>query len=203
MLLRECNITVLDFETTGPVADYPDEPWQIGLVVVEKGKINPAKSMDRFLYVGDRPISPYVPGRHARIRHVLKKSPRLVELWNEIRVFIDNQVLAAHSTGTEKKMLGNVFPIHSEGAWIDTLNLSRQVWPGLVKYNLDSLINSLGLQYRLSNLCPGRKPHDAFYDAMGSALILETILEEPEWCNITVSQAVKLSKKTPKLWQHN
>jgi len=195
MLLRECNITVLDFETTGPVADYPDEPWQIGLVVLEKGKINPAKSLDRFLYVGDRPISHYVPGRHARIRHLLKKSPRLVELWNELRPYIDDHLLAAHNTGTEKKMLGNVFPVHTEGVWIDTLNLSRQVWPGMAKYNLDSLINSLSLQSRLNILCPDRHPHDAFYDAIGSALILEKILEQPGWSDISVSQAKKLSKR--------
>jgi len=195
MLLRECIITVLDFETTGPVADYPDEPWQIGLVVVENGKINPEKSLDRFLYIGNRPISYYVPGRHARIRHLLKKSPRLIELWNELRVFIDDHVLAAHNTGTEKKILGNVFPVQTERTWIDTLNLSRQVWPGLAKYNLDCLINSLGLQSRLNELCPGRHPHDAFYDAIGSALILEKILEQPGWCDITLSQAGKLSKK--------
>lgn len=195
MLLRECDITVIDFETTGPVADYPDEPWQIGLVVMEKGKINPDKSLDRFLYIGDRPISPYVPGRHARIRHLLKKSPRLVELWDELRIFIEDHILAAHNMGTEKKMLGNVFPVHSEGVWIDTLNLSRQVWPGLLKYNLDSLINSLGLQSRLDALSPGRHPHDAFYDATGSALILEKILEQPGWYDISVLQARKLSKK--------
>jgi DNA polymerase III epsilon subunit-like protein len=195
MLLKECKITVLDFETTGPVADYPDEPWQLGLVVLENGVINPEMSLDRFLYVGDRPISHYVPGRHARIRHLLKKSPRLVELWHELRPYIENRVLAAHNTGTERKMLGNVFPVHSDGIWVDTLNLSRQVWPGLVKYNLDALIEILGLLPRVRGLCPGKKAHDAFYDAVGSALILELILAQPRWNEMTVKQAEKLSKR--------
>lgn len=195
MLLKECPVTVLDFETTGPVADYPDEPWQIGLVVLDKGKVNPSLSLDRLLYVGDRPISYYIPGRHAKIRHLLKKSPRLVELWHELRPFIENRILAAHNTGTEKKVLGNVFPGHAGGLWIDTLNLSRQVWPGLNKYNLDALSERLGLLPNLQELCPGKKAHDALYDAMGSALILELILKQPGWDKITVKQAEKLSRR--------
>jgi DNA polymerase III epsilon subunit-like protein len=195
VLLKETNITVLDFETTGPVADYPDEPWQIGLIVLEKGKVNPEKNLNRFLYVGDRPINPYVPGRHARIRHVLKRSPRLVELWHDIRPFIDGQILAAHNTGTEKKILGNVFPAHSDGIWIDTLNMSRQVWPQLEKYNLEYLLDRLNLTDTVKNIYPGGHPHDAYYDAVGSAFILEMILRQPGWDRMTVKQAQKLSAK--------
>jgi DNA polymerase III epsilon subunit-like protein len=195
VLLKETNITVLDFETTGPVADYPDEPWQIGLIVLEKGKVNPEKNLNRFLYVGDRPINPYVPGRHARIRHVLKRSPRLVELWHDIRPFIDGQILAAHNTGTEKKILGNVFPAHSDGIWIDTLNMSRQVWPQLEKYNLEYLLDRLNLTDTVKNIDPGGHPHDAYYDAVGSAFILEMILRQPGWDRMTVKQAQKLSAK--------
>jgi len=195
VLLKESNITVLDFETTGSVADYPDEPWQIGLIVLEKGKANREKSLNRFLHVGDRPINPYVPGRHARIRHLLERSPRLVELWHEIRPFIDNQILAAHNTGTEKKILGNVFPAHSDGIWIDTLNLSRQVWPGLLKYNLEYLLEMLNLTEAVRKICPNGHPHDAYYDAVGAALILEMILKQPGWDKITVRQAQKLSAK--------
>lgn len=195
MLLKDTNITVLDFETTGPVADYPDEPWQLGLIVLEKGKININKSLNHYLYVSDRPISPYVPGRHARIRHLLKRSPRLVELWHELRPYIEEQILAAHNTGTERKMLGNVFPVHSNCIWIDTLNLSRQVWPGLDKYNLEFLLKTLKLTQKLQKICPDGHPHDAYYDAVGSALILETIFNQSGWEQITVKQAQKLSRK--------
>ncbi|MDD5583048.1 MAG: 3'-5' exonuclease [Candidatus Marinimicrobia bacterium] len=195
MLLKECNITVLDFETTGTVADYPDEPWQLGLVVLEKGIINPQKSLNRYLYIGDRPISPYVPGRHEQLRPLLKKSPRLIELWYEIRPYLEKNILAAHNVGTEKKILRQFFPVHSHRIWIDTLNLSRQVWPGLTKYNLENLLDILNLTESVRTIYPQGHPHDAYYDAVGAALILETILKQPGWDSLTFKQGEKLSRK--------
>ena len=39
MLAIESTIPVLDFETTGTVPGYPDEPWQIGIVLLRNGQV--------------------------------------------------------------------------------------------------------------------------------------------------------------------
>ena len=36
--IMDVEITVLDYESTGSLADYPNEPWQIGMVSLKAGK---------------------------------------------------------------------------------------------------------------------------------------------------------------------
>ena len=39
MKAREAILTVLDFESTGAVRGWPDEPWQAGLVELSGGRV--------------------------------------------------------------------------------------------------------------------------------------------------------------------
>ena len=39
MKARDVCLTVLDFETTGAVAGHPDEPWQVGMVELQAGRV--------------------------------------------------------------------------------------------------------------------------------------------------------------------
>ena len=45
--------TALDFETTGTVKGWPNEPWQLGLVKIEDGVILPETRWETLLHVGD------------------------------------------------------------------------------------------------------------------------------------------------------
>lgn len=179
-LLR--NVTVLDFESTGSVCGYPDEPWQLGLIRLESGTVAPGTAFESFLRVGDRPFNRHAPGRHAGIRAQLAEAPPLVSLWPQLAPILGGgAVLAAHNAATEKKFLKVAFPLQRFGPWLDTLKLARLVWPGLASYALEDLLNRLDLTARTTELAPDRAPHDALYDAIGCALLLETILHQPGW----------------------
>ena len=76
--------TALDFETTGTVKGWPNEPWQLGLVMIEDGVVLPETRWETLLHVGDRPFSPRAVGRYAELREELAAAPEFSELWPEI-----------------------------------------------------------------------------------------------------------------------
>nr|NIP92298.1 3'-5' exonuclease [Akkermansiaceae bacterium] len=56
--------------------------------------------------------------------------------------------------------------------WIDTLHLYRAAWPQLGSFGLGDLCDRFGLTGTVGNAHPGRRWHDALFDASASALLL-------------------------------
>lgn len=189
----EANIelTAIDFETTGTVKGLPNEPWQIGLVSLTSTELY--NQLDSLLYIGERPFNKFAPGRHAQLREELKQAPKLVELWTEFSPRLVGRVLVAHNIGTERTMLKQVAPMHRFDCWIDTLALSRRVWKGLSSYALEDLIVVLQLKDKIDAICTGREPHDALYDAVACAVLLQTIVALPGWDKLTINELSSLA----------
>ena len=183
---RATSFSVIDFETTGSVAGYPVEPWQVGIVRVRDGRVCAEERFESLLRVGDRPFNPRAPGRHAQIRDQLAEAPTPGELWPDIAVWLTGMPLAAHNTGTERGVLSRMAPLHWLGPWIDTLTLTRRAYPGLASSALDDVVATFGLETRVRTLCPGRDAHDALYDAFACAVLLEHFLGLPGWEHVTV-----------------
>ncbi|MEA2011896.1 MAG: hypothetical protein U9O87_02250, partial [Verrucomicrobiota bacterium] len=74
MMIKE-KLIAIDFETTGVYEGHPEEPWQIGIVEIENGKVCVNKKKSSLLQVGNRPFNPYVPGRWASIRDEIADAP--------------------------------------------------------------------------------------------------------------------------------
>jgi DNA polymerase III epsilon subunit-like protein len=185
--VRDVTITVLDFETTGAVRGWPVEPWQIGLVRLNHGKVEKDGFLSHFLHVSaERPFNPRAPGRHARLRDELAVAPDLATLWPELTPWLVGLPLAAHNIGTERTVLERAAPLHRLGPWIDTLRLVRKFCPQLASASLTDVVAELGLVPRLQTFCPNREPHDALYDAFACALLLEHFLAQPGWEDVTV-----------------
>lgn len=192
MLLREATITVVDFETTGVVGTLPDEPWQIGLARVEKGHLCPDHNFCTLLHVAGRPFNPFAPGRHAELRDQITAAPRLSGLWNELGPRLSG-VLAAHNVATERKLLQSAFPLHPLGPWIDTLRLIRIAYPRLASHRLEDILRSLRLEESARRFAPGLGPHDALYDAVGCALLLEHLLSLESWRDVPLERILSPS----------
>jgi DNA polymerase III epsilon subunit-like protein len=187
--ILECRITVLDYETTGSVRGFPTEPWQVGMVALEKGRVAPNTMFESLLKVdANRPFNPHAPGRHALLRDEIAEAPAPQDLWPSIRSRLTDYPLCAHNVGTEKKFTRLMAPMHQFGIWIDTLRIARKVWPGCASYALDDLTVLLDLKPKVDELCKEKEAHDALYDAVASALLLEHLLEQPGWESITVGE---------------
>lgn len=194
LLAREAVITVLDFETTGAVRGWPVEPWQVGMVRVRRGRVEPAEQQEYLLHVAlDRPFNPRAPGRHGRLRAELARASSLPELWPEFVPWLAEGPLAAHHAGTERSVLERAVPLHRLGPWLDTLRLTRRVYPQLRSAALKDVVAALGLQARLAALHPGREAHDALYDACACALLLEHFLALPGWEQVTIRALVEMA----------
>lgn len=174
----------IDFETTGSVEGYPVEPWQIGVAVWKRGE-EPVL-WESLLQVGPRPFHPRAPGRHARIRAQLEKSPHLKDCLGDLRTHCMGHPMVAHNVATEQGCLRREVPMESFGPWIDTLKLARMAWPALESHTLESLLDTLGLTKQVQQCLPDRAAHDALYDALGSAVLLDHLLSSPGWSEVSL-----------------
>ncbi|MCF7817424.1 MAG: 3'-5' exonuclease [Kiritimatiellales bacterium] len=189
----DVEVTVLDYESTGSLAGYANEPWQIGMVSLKAGKVDSATMFESFLRVdANRPFNPHAPGRHAVLRDAIAAAPTVQDLWPRIQPRLFDCPLCAHNVATEKKFTRAAAPMHRFGPWIDTLKIARKVWPAGPSYALDDLVALLGLKSKVDALCPGRVAHDALYDAVASAMLLEHLLEQPGWGNVTVGELASM-----------
>ncbi|MGN0866581.1 MAG: exonuclease domain-containing protein [Oligosphaeraceae bacterium] len=180
---------VLDFETTGEAAENPNAPWQIGVVLLARGKVDLSRSFQSLLRVPrDYAFNPYTPGRWARLREELACAPTLQELWPTLRPLLQGRPLVAHNVPTERGILSREFPLQSFGPWLDTLTLARAAFPRQQDFKLENLAPALGLLPVLQTQCPGLNAHDAFYDAVACATLLETLLAAPGWRELSAAQ---------------
>ena len=177
--------SAIDFETTGAVTGYPNEPWQVGIVSVSGGADAAPETFESLLRIDpERPFNRYAPGRHAKLRAELALSPPLPSLWPALAPRLAGPV-AAHNAGVERSVLAAAAPMHAPGPWIDTLALARKAWPGAPSHALEDLVPALGLEARVRALAPGRGPHDALYDAAACALLLLHLLSQPGWSDLS------------------
>lgn len=172
--LAGATLTAIDFETTGSVPGWPNEPWQIGLYEFTlPASPNPDGLFTSLLRVApDRPFNRYAPGRHALLRHEIAAAPSLPELWEELAPRLRGRPLVAHNAGTERTILRAAAPLDRLGPWIDTLSLARTILPGRTSYALEDLAPSLGLAPTIAALAPSLAPHDALYDAVACGELL-------------------------------
>jgi len=196
MLACETQFMAIDFESTGVISGYPDEPWQIGIIPISNGEPDITEAYESYIYVdSERPFNPFVPGSWRLVRDQLECAPSMDGLLPVLNDRIMNVTLVAHNASTEKKIFRNAWPLHRPGPWVDTLKLSRMAFPELGNHNLGNVIYELGLQDRVDACVPGREAHDALYDAAASAVFLCYLLQQPGWENVTVDDLVNAKQR--------
>lgn len=162
----------IDFETTGSVKGYPNEPWQLGWVELASGGVNEASPGECYFHVDRaRPFSSRAPGRWALLREMLNDAPSFQEQEPNLSSFLAGSILIAHNAATERTVLMHQAPLTQFGPWFDTLRLARYMWPKLQSYQLGSLIEQFQLVKQVDKLCPARTWHDALYDACAGAVL--------------------------------
>lgn len=182
----------VDFETTGAVPGFPNEPWQVGLVSVSADPGVPPAPFESFLRIApDRPFNRYAPGRHAGLRGTLAAAPAPAEIWPRLAAALAGPVVA-HNAATERAVLAAAAPLHVPGPWIDTLALARAAWPGARSHALENLVPALGLEPALRAWLPDRAPHDALYDAAACALLLRHLLSQPGWADLSPAELARI-----------
>ncbi|MDO5462056.1 MAG: 3'-5' exonuclease [bacterium] len=188
-LAREVCFTALDFETTGTTRGYKSLPWQLGAIQFRIGEpLSDAPLFDTLIGVPpEHPFSKHAPGTHLEQRSAILAAPPFHTLWPALHQALSQTLPTAHNCATERNLLLHFAPMTRYPHWVDTLPLTRRIYPGLSSYALEDLIPQLGLQAQLSAYFPHRAPHDATYDAYACALLLQHLLSLPGWKDIPLT----------------
>lgn len=173
-LIRDTVFAALDFESAGEAPGMTDSPVQAGIAEM-RGIGIPPETFYRTYINPRRPVTWAAQKVHGISAGQLTEAPDMKALWPEFRSRLSGKVIVAHGAGTEKRFL-RAFPLHGFGPWVDTVVLARRAWPGLGDYSLEGLARALHFEAELDNLCPGLKFHDALFDAIGSLLVLRTLI---------------------------
>ncbi|WP_210486225.1 3'-5' exonuclease [Rufibacter aurantiacus] len=142
------NFITLDFETA---TAERDSPCEIGLTFVRNGQI---EKTEAWLI---KPKSyPYFNGWNIAIHGIkpqdVKNSPTFDQVWQELQPVLQNQLVIAHNASFDMSVLratlntyGLPFP---ELNYACSVQFSKQVWQGLPQYDLKSLCNRHGIQFK-------------------------------------------------------
>jgi len=177
--IAETEFVAIDFESAGVTRGATDEPVQIAWATMQGIGIAPESFFMSYLRT-DRPITWAAQRVHGITCSHLADAPSLTELWPQVRQALSGRVLVAHGMGTEKRFL-RAFPLHGFGPWVDTLPLTRRLFPSLGDYSLGPVCDALSLTPDLNTHCPGKRWHDAQYDAVACLVLLRHIVETARW----------------------
>ncbi|MDR2504742.1 MAG: PolC-type DNA polymerase III [Oscillospiraceae bacterium] len=170
---RDYNLTdeiiVLDFETTGLSAQN-DRVIEIGAVKLREGRV-----IDTFSQMVNPERS--IPQSATKINHIhdndVANAPTFAKLADGLTAFLADSPIAAHNASFDiaflKKELERV-SVKREFTTIDTLALSRRLYPGQKSYTLGNMCKLLKISLK--------DAHRAVNDATATAKLLNEMLDE-------------------------
>jgi len=159
MLLKETAFTIFDFETTGLYPYSGDRICEIGAIRTE-----PQSKEKRFhsMVNPERPISRGAFMVNGITADMLKGAPKIREVLPSFMKFISESVLVAYNAGFDvgflECALGKNKDVLNDYHIIDALTLARKLFPGLTRYNLANVAQSLGVRPHTEH----RAIHDAY-----------------------------------------
>ncbi len=176
--LYEGSFVVIDLETTGFSIEEADI-IEIGAVRVEGGIIS--ETYSRLIYPGY-----FLPRRVTEITGITNAmvigQPTIGEVIGEFMDFIGTNIVVGHNVKQDLKFLDKYTKIYLgkklKIPHICTLQLARNLFPGLGNYTLHNLADHFGITYK--------KVHRALDDAMTTAKLFMIMLEFL-WKNMGIS----------------
>ena len=174
MKVTEVPFAVIDFESAGSAPGLTDEPVQIAVIHWNGEEIKTA--LNSYLRPS-RKVTWSAKEVHGIGDEMLVRAPLFVDLWPQVKASLGTRWVVAHGSATEKRFL-RVFPFHGFGPWVDTLTLTRAVYPSLPSHALSDAVEKLGLTPQLPT--EGFRWHDACSDAIATAVLLRHLIQVTE-----------------------
>ncbi|MGV3539959.1 MAG: 3'-5' exonuclease [Rufibacter sp.] len=142
------DFVTLDFETATPERDSPCE---IGLTFVKNGQITKTQA-----WLIKPKSYPYFNGFNIAIHGIkpqdVKNSPTFEQVWQEIQPLLQHQLVIAHNASFDMSVLRATLTTYQlpfpEFRYACSVQFSKQVWTGLPYYDLKSLCNRHGIQFK-------------------------------------------------------
>ena len=153
------RFAVVDFETMD-TCRYT--VCAVGVAILDNGEI-----VDKFYSLVCPPTkyeNKYCVETHGLTYNDVKNSPSFDKVWEKVDRMIGDSPIVAHNSPFEKSCIeacGEEFGTKTDYQYIDTLKMSRELFPGARNHKLDTLCEGLGVE--LTN------HHNALEDAVATA----------------------------------
>lgn len=165
MKLTEAVFNALDVESTGLDCKV-DEVVEIG---IKRSTLSADLNIYQSLVRPEQPIPPKASALHHIIDEDVTSSPRLHEIAQTVKAFVQGSVIAAHNAEFDKSFL----PFLQYEKWVCTKRLAQHLWPDAPGFS-----NQV-LRYWLKLDAPRDLPtHRAIPDATVTLALLRRELEE-------------------------
>lgn len=176
MTIGQQKFLAIDFESARTRrTGGGDLPIQIALIASENLELQ-IDSGKSFFLSPPEPVALTRADVHGITQENLRDAPSLIELWPELATDLQGSPLIAHGAGTERRFL-RVFPFAQIGPWIDTLFLSKKIYPDLESYALGDLICILGIEGKLRSYFPHGRWHEALFDSAACLLLFHHLVK--------------------------
>ncbi len=189
LLIKDSCFTVFDFETTG-LSNKNDEIIEIGAVKVKNGEI--IDTFETFLSPG-KSIPAKITDITGITNEMVSGAPKISEIIGQFLEFFADSVLVAHNAtfdyGFLKSALKKTGNSYVDNAVLDTLGLSRAIYPDLKNHKLNTICKHLNVD--LEN------HHRAVDDAKATAGILLNMIDEMN--NLDINSLKKINKLSKKI----
>lgn len=157
-------ITVIDIETTG-LDPQSDDIIEIAAVKIENGAIT---SKYQTLVKPEKAVPFYISQLTGITDDMLSSAPQIEHILEEFLAFIKNSALCAHNAPFDIGFINQKLILHNK--WqlnnpiIDTLPLSRLLFPNLLNHQLETIAELFNIE--------SKRHHRALDDAQATAYIL-------------------------------
>ena len=135
---------VVDLETTGHSSRKGDRIIQIAIVLVKDGEVK--KRYTRFVNPGQK-IPPFIRELTNIYDEDVENAPKFEKIVEEVRELLEGTIFVAHNTAFDLPFLQHEFARCGVRKWhgqqIDTVELSKIVFPSLPSYRLQDISEAL------------------------------------------------------------
>ena len=191
-ILNRSTYVVFDLETTGLSSRYNDI-IEFGAVKVEKGMV--VASLDILINPG-YPIPQKIQELTDISNDMVKNKPTIEEVLPQIIEFIGDSILVSHNAEFDYGFLQEALRKHGYNPLlnpvIDTLALSRYLFPEARRHNLGALCRNMEVRY------DEESAHRADYDANVLNSVWQPMLALLTKDNLKLTHKDLLSLETPK-----
>ena len=163
------RLIVLDVEGNGAT---PPDLVEFATVPLDTGIVQAGQAYSTLIRP-PRPITWHATKVHGLTDEDVANAPTWSELASTVRERLQGAWIAAHNASVDHRVLAAHLPDWQPAGVIDTLRLSRAVYPEAPRHTLDAMITRAGIE--VAGLTGQR--HRASYDAHAAALLLLTLAE--------------------------
>jgi DNA polymerase III epsilon subunit-like protein len=170
-----CRYVAIDVEGTASPAGQPE--GLVEVAAVEFTLDRPAGRTIHSLLDPGMPITAIGTRIHGLHDSDVAGQPTLTSLCPRLSGLIDGAVVVAHNARVDWGLMHRDCPQLQPAAAVDTLRISRALWPELRQHGLDPVIERLGIQVDLPAGSTRGGRHTALHDATATVQIFIRMVE--------------------------